>query len=419
MKYFRHGNFLKKFYKSRLRLLISLGVIFSVILLLTGYYLIKTSPLFISRLSPPPDLTRLAQQIMAECKNTKVHQYCYEKKIPLLMDSPYYLNMQQGFEVMTKIQEQDETYGYCHVTAHYLSEREVRNNPENWKSVITKCPANSCSNGCVHGVFMEKFNAERFSPNELDTISQELNSVCQKNELWEPSRSESSGCFHALGHTAMYLSDADINLSLNFCDKLTSHNNGSSFVYSCYQGVFMQIFQPLEAEDKALVKNIRPTKEEIPQFCKPYKELPRFACYSESWPYFYPGLKNPKDLANFCRFFEDKDKHYCYRAVLDTLTSNTQLDIDFMQNYCSQLTSPTPGDCMGYVAIRLMHVSDQFQDRAIDACKRIEELDPKGECYQTLISSGHVYMKNPVTDRENFCKQFPESWQEKCIRNSV
>lgn len=382
--------------------------------MLIGYIIVKERPSFLARLLPPPNLEELALRIIEECKFTKVHQYCYEKKIPLLMDSPYYLSMQQGFEVMTQIQKRDKSYGYCHVTAHHLSEKEVSNDPDNWKSVITKCPLGSCANGCVHGVFMQKFNAERFTPTQLDAISQELGSICQKNDLWQPTRSETNGCFHALGHTAMYLSDANINQSLDFCNTITSQYNGN-FVYSCYQGVFMQVFQPLEAEDKILVAKIRPAKNEVVQFCAPYEGFPRLACFSESWPYFYPGLKDPRKLSEFCSPFEDKDKRYCYSTVMDILTSSTQLDIDFMRDYCAQLTSPSPGACMGYVAIRLLHINNRHQNWALDICKKSEDIDIAGECYQALINSAHLFLKNPQADRKIFCQKFPSWWQEVCL----
>lgn len=416
MKKFKFGIFLTKTSKHRFIFIIFLGFIFIISMVLISYFIMRERPFFLARFLPAPNLKTLALQLVDECKSSKVHQHCYEKKLPLVMDSPYFLNMQQAFEVMTQVQAVDSSYGYCHVTAHYLSEREVRKDPDSWKSVIPKCPAGSCANGCIHGVFMERFQVERFNKSQLDTLSKELQPVCLKNDLWQPTRSEINGCFHALGHTAMYLSGADINQSLDFCDSVTSQNDGKSFVYSCYKGVFMQVFQPLEAEDKALVAKIRPTKEEIGEFCDPYEGFPRLACFSESWPYFYPGLKDPKKLTEFCNFFENKDKNYCYSTVLDIITSNTQLNIDFMRNYCSQLTSPTPGACMGFVAIRLLHINDDYQDWAIDVCINSEDMDLAGECYKALINSGDLFLKNPETDRENFCHKFPPSWQEKCLR---
>src|SRR5438270_6025820 len=107
MKISKQSIFLNIFFKSRIRLFVLLWSLFSVAtILIVGYYfLINVRPLFLARFLPTPSLKTLALQIVKDCKSSKLHQSCYEKKIPALMDSPYFLNMQQGFGVMTAVQD--------------------------------------------------------------------------------------------------------------------------------------------------------------------------------------------------------------------------------------------------------------------------------------------------------------------------
>lgn len=403
--------------KYRFYILILLVLISSALIALALFFMLVSSKNLISRQKDnPPNIPLLASRILNDCNTAKIRQRCYEKQIPKLMNSPYFLNMQQGFEVMELVQQQDKTYGYCHVTAHYLSEQEVRKNPENWKNVITKCPEGSCSNGCIHGVFMERFQSDRFSKSELESLSKELRSVCLQNEYWQPTRSESNGCFHALGHTTMYLTNANTQESLDFCNNVVADNN-KNFIFSCYQGLFMQIFQPLEAEDKVLVSKIRPTKDTVSQFCSKFTGQSRVACMIESWPYYYPELKEPETLALFCESIDKNEKRICYSTVINILTSNSQIDLDFMNSYCSRLKSPTPGDCLGYVAVRLLHIDIHAHEQAINVCKQRENMDESGECYQRLIKNAEVFLKNPEKDRKSFCSKFPSYWQQRCLMN--
>src|SRR3989344_474941 len=176
-----------KFLKSRLNYLLILGTFLSVLFIANfSFYLIKNYSLK----TTPANLQSLAENIVQKCKDVKYRPGCYEKEIPKLMDSPDSLTMSQAFDVTALVQEIDTEYGYCHLTGHNLAQKEVRKDPGNWKEVITKCPVAGCANGCVHGVFMEKFNAEKFDESQMNQLSRDVKTVCEKNELWNPTSSE-------------------------------------------------------------------------------------------------------------------------------------------------------------------------------------------------------------------------------------
>jgi hypothetical protein len=402
----------KLFYFRKSFFFIGLILLFFCILLFTLW---KIKPLFLD--STKLSFAELADEIVKNCKDVKYRPTCYEKQIPLLMDPPQSLSMQEAFEVTDLIQKKDTAYAYCHVTGHLLSEKEVKKSPEDWKRVITKCPVAGCANGCIHGVFMEKFNAEQLTDDQIQQLIPELSTVCEKNEFWQPTASETYGCYHALGHAIMYLTNADVKKSIDFCYKVGKKDSNFTSYFNCYQGLFMQIFQPLENEDKLLVKNIRPKKEDVPSFCGRTKDLSRIACLNQSWPYFYSEFKQPEKLNTFCQYYEPQFKEYCYGTVINILTSNTNLDTDFILNYCSSLSSPEPGKCLGQSAARMIEINVANAEKAVSLCEKGQSVDPENNCYIKLLEMSKEVFRNPEKERPIFCQTFPQSWKNICIGN--
>ncbi|EKD91136.1 MAG: hypothetical protein ACD_30C00042G0016 [uncultured bacterium] len=395
------------------------GVFIFLLILVSSVLYFRYNPLFLKIplfWKPPPNLQSIAEKIVETCKDFKYRQGCYEKEIPSLMYAPELLTMQQSFEVTENVQKIDTDYGYCHVTGHNLSQQEVRKNPDDWKSVLTKCPVAGCANGCIHGVFMEKFNTDTFSDQQINFLSQDLKTVCMKNELWNPTSSETSGCFHALGHAAMYLTEANVKRSIQFCYKVA--DSIPALFYNCYQGVFMQIFQPLEAEDRLLVAKIKPkTQEEAVDFCYKYTGYQKITCLNQMWPLFFKQFRDPEKLDIYCKYYDPKDKQRCYSTAINILTSNLKLDVNFMFNYCSQLTEPLPGECLGISASRMFEIDTKNKEKALTLCTKGSSVDPKGICFQRLISTSNNFFRDPQSEKPEFCKDLPEEWKRICLGN--
>jgi len=243
-------------------------------------------------------LEQHANTAVALCQKDKDRPSCYDKEVPKLTGS---LSMEDAFRVTWHVQEKDSEYQYCHVLGHELSAREVRKDPTKWKEVITRCPSGMCSNGCLHGGFQERFRAETFTEEEIEEVTQELVDACEAREQWQPTGLEQASCYHALGHLTMYITDANTEQASTICDVISKKPDGRDFRQLCYDGVFMQIFQPLEPEDFALIEGKVPTKEEVTAFCaEGNTHMQEASCLNESWPLFYQDIVNPKNLVPFC-----------------------------------------------------------------------------------------------------------------------
>ncbi|MEZ4200781.1 MAG: hypothetical protein R3B69_04375 [Candidatus Paceibacterota bacterium] len=100
-------------------------------------------------------------------------------------------------------------------------------------------------------------------------------------------------CVHALGHLTMYVTNADINKALELCDLLLADDQHGGEKQLCYDGAFMQIYQPLEPEDFASLKarRLRP-KRRVRSFARRLMgedEVP----VSESWPLYHELMQEP------------------------------------------------------------------------------------------------------------------------------
>jgi hypothetical protein len=197
-----------------------------------------------------------------------------------------FISMEDAFQVTGLVQQEDPTYQYCHVLGHELAAREVKKNPDGWKDVVSRCPSGMCSNGCIHGGFQERFRAESFTDQQITSIKPDLKVICEDRASWHPTGLEQASCYHALGHLTMYLTSGEVGRSLPLCDELSLKSSVRDYRQLCYDGVFMQIFQPLEPEDFALVHGKQPIKETFGAYCDNYSGTQRGSCISEGWPLF-------------------------------------------------------------------------------------------------------------------------------------
>lgn len=359
-----------------------------------------------------------AQQVVKECKDKAHRSSCYDKQIPKLMDE---ISMEEAFEVTKKVQDLDGEYGFCHVLGHELSAREVRKDPNNWKEVLSRCPSGVCSNGCLHGGLQEKFrDVEKLTDEQIKSIENDLRTLCEKRDNWDPTGVEQGSCYHALGHLTMYMVDAEVDRALEICDETTLKDDGRDFRQLCYDGVFMQIYQPLEPEDFALVEGKQPSAENVEDYCMKYDIMPRASCRSESWPLFFEDLKNdPKNLESFCAKSDYGYEDRCYLSIIYVLTSLSNLDKEEMTEYCANINDSRRDSCFANVASRMIEIDYRNIDKSIEVCNVAEDYGVGDFCYEEMI----FYSKNNfhIDSSEYFkvCNSLPDKWKEECLSNST
>lgn len=360
-------------------------------------------------------LDAYANEILTKCKDADDRPECYDEQIPELMSE---LSMEETFSVTKRIQEEDNSYWYCHVLGHEISAKETRKDPSNWKEVVSRCPSNLCSNGCIHGAFQERFSANALPDSSIEELTPILSDVCKKRNNWNPTGVEKATCYHALGHLTMYVTDGNVDKSLRLCDATTEKDSADRFAQLCYDGVYMQVFQPLGAEDKALVKDIEPeTQAEARQFCNRFSGKRRSSCHTESWPLFREQLLQPNGIVSFCSVFngQPKEKERCYNAGFYVITAQVRFDEERVVDICGNTDNTHVRDrCFANAASRMIETDARLIDKAIRICRKAEEFGSGDECYDELAFFSSYMFRRGSEPFERLCSNMPQEWRSTC-----
>jgi hypothetical protein len=248
--------------------------------------------------SSPEQLKSYADRTLAQCAASAYHPACYDQAIPKLVDD---ISMQDTFKVLALVQSGDSSYLNCHVVAHFISQKETAKDPSRWKDVITECPSMVCSDGCLHGVLLQRYNREYLSHSQIEELIPDLQDVCEPRGTWHPAEVERTMCYHGIGHLSMYATNADVKTAIDICNRVGNKDDGRGYVETCLEGVFMSIFQPADPEGSALVKYVTPPKEGVDAFCARFKGIALDVCHRESLALFSQEVQTPAGLyKSFC-----------------------------------------------------------------------------------------------------------------------
>ncbi len=361
-------------------------------------------------------LTTFATKIIDVCDKERYHPACYDREIPKLMED---ISMEDAFKVTAIIQAKDSAYPFCHVLAHTLTGIEVDKDPSKWKDVAIRAPTDMCSNGGLHGAFQQRFRAENMSPEQIEEIKPELETVCEKRMGWDPTSLERGACYHALGHLTMYLTKADAQASVKLCDEI-GLKIGGNIIQSCYDGVFMQIFQPLEPEDFALIEgmDIKINAGNLQDFCGQFHGKQRASCWAEGWPLFREKVITPKGLNEYCGndFLEDNEsKERCYTGEFYMIMVELKFDMSKYKNFCSELPASVSGLCVNAGATRLITTDYRYFSKAADFCSSVNRVGDKNGCYAKIVEYALYNFHSDSKESKALCNTLPENWRNKCL----
>lgn len=365
----------------------------------------------------------IAESIIERCADEGYKPTCYDTEIPKLMDEGY--SMEQAFEVTKLVQELDPSYQYCHVLGHYLSAKETQKDPENWKEVIARTPLGVCSNGAIHGAFQERFRASSLEPAAQEVMISELKDICEPRPDWQATGMGVATCKHALGHLTMYATDGDIDGSIAMCDRLLDGKNTIMDRQLCYDGAFMQIFQPLEPEDFALIQGKEvETMEEAEEFCSGFDQKYRVSCIGESWPLYRSLTSQPENVMASCKQLPEDSADFlrCMSGTFYVAMAQSNLSVEWAGDFCSRVPSSVSGLCFANSATRLIETDSRNVARSLEVCALAQAAGQGDACYRDLVRySGFVFKQ---TDPEFFelCNGLPADYKSQCLeptRNNI
>lgn len=398
-----------KFSKKRLkRNLITLGiviVIFDILIILFASFYNYNSKLEQSKQINSAE--KYAEDIVAKCSAAKNVPLCYETEVPKLGGK---ISMEESFKVVSHIQRLDASYKYCHVLGHIIARKEIDRKKNNWKDVVRRCPNDICLNGCVHGALQESFSQYSISDAELEALKPELKSLCVESQT---ATIGIANCYHALGHLTMYTTNGNINKSTALCKELSFKTNAIDFEKVCLDGAFMQVFQPFDPEDLALLNGWKIKKEEYLPFCNQFDTKKRNSCLISGWPLFYNELQNPEGVLDFCSRVDENEKNRCFGIVIYILVTIFNFDAKKMRNFCFKFPKNHSAKCFSHVATKLLDNNYKNMFEAVNLCYNAAPFD--SHCFTELEKYTH-YMFNNDSKELSYVYQFlPMPWKTRGI----
>lgn len=358
-----------------------------------------------------------AKEMVEKCASAAFRPTCYETEVPKLVTE---LPTERIFDVIKHIRVLDPEYLYCHVLAHKLGSYEVSKDPNNWLDVIAKGPTDGmCSNGYAHGAMVTRFHSDDLTPEAFQLALKDLAIACEPRTGFNPTDLTKAICYHGIGHVLVHMSLAKVKESLQGCETVGLKKDGNDYRQLCTEGVYMQLFQPLEPEDFALVGMLpyTPTKETLKDFCSSNSENDRQygACWREAWPLFGDDIYNAEGTMNYCsQITEAQDADLCFVSAFTINGRHNLGSPDKMAAACNGLPARYKGQCFSRGANAFPEEDPKFIPQAVDMCSRANTPEAQDECYGFLanVASFNFHPSSPAF--EQLCSTLPKKWESTC-----
>ena len=358
-----------------------------------------------------------AKEMVELCKDSPYRPLCYEKEVPKLVSI---LPTERIFEVVRAIRTHDPEYLYCHVLAHNLGKYEVSLDPDSWLNVLATGPTDGlCSNGFAHGAIVTRFNDEDLSKEEFDAALGDLAIACEEREGFSPTELSKAICYHGIGHVLIHMTLAKVNESLEACEIISQKEDGRDYRQVCTEGVYMQLFQPLEPEDFALVDMLpyAPTKDNLKKFCSDFSsnDTQYGACWREAWPLYGTSMYESDGIFEYCSALTPaQDRESCFVSAF-TINGRHGLGTpEKMAKTCNGVPEEYQGMCFARGANAFPEEDPSLVKNGVAFCALATEEEAQNECYTFLanVASFNFHPESPAF--EELCSLLPSEFENRC-----
>jgi len=356
-------------------------------------------------------IQRLSENIVAVCEGEGDRAACYEREVPVLWPG---LPIEKVFNVIRNVRALDPSYQFCHVLAHKIGERVVAEDPSEWIDAIPLNPTDGiCSNGFIHGVTGGRFRAEVLDAESLKTLIPDFTRACLSRPEWQSSALDRAICSHGMGHLYMFISDADIPLSLSLCEETMPKDMRRV----CREGVFMQIYQPLEPDDFLLIERmpVKPTKETVRQFCARYEQDEHEgACLRESWSFFREELQTGSGIAQFCSGQpNEREEVACHESSFALAGRQTLANPSKALAICADIPGIWKEMCYASTARSILEEDRRAGEKALNYCSSVPA--PYDDACKFSLVSTAQFIFGDSSERKEFCELVPQDLRTRCI----
>jgi hypothetical protein len=359
------------------------------------------------------DPAQVAHDVVAECAHTTDHTSCYEQEVPNLYPK---LSLPAVFDVVRDIRAEDKTYQFCHVLAHKIGERLVAEDPDKWLDLIPLNPRDGlCSNGFIHGVIGGRFRAEVLSDATLEKFLPDFKMACEAHSGWTPTSFDRANCYHSMGHLFVFITDAHIDKALSLCERAVPEDTRRM----CVQGVFMQIYQPLEPDDFLLIEKMqdKPATTTVRQYCAGFSKNPLYqgSCLEESWPFFRTSVVDGTGVKAYCSGYPNKEEeNYCYLGVSSIVGRMQLSNPDAAISACNNFPQERQATCFGFAAQAQIEESHSAGQKAVAICQAAS--GPIAAACIEQLAEHALFIFGETPERSAFCALLPNEYQKTCLQ---
>lgn len=356
-----------------------------------------------------------AEEMVSICKDSPTiseRELCYQKHVPKIMDEG--VTMERAFRITQLILDNDPQYQSCHVLAHLLTAKEVGKDPSKWKDVVMRSPTGFCGTGALHGAFQERFRIESMPDADVDTLRGMLEGVCDPRDSWHPTLLDRSSCVHGMGHLFLYVTDADVKKSVELCGALAKLSD-FDFRQTCYEGVFMQANQPLEAEDEILIRNIASSTKNPQKFCAQFEYgLVRDTCLKESWAQDSKTVTTAEGFERLCKQTSPEYVPYCASANIFATIETLHYDLPKIKDLCRSMKDQLFKDsCWARTAVKYIWADERNVHKAVAVCEDAPA-ESKDMCWKSLTEYAQQGWQKGYAVSKQLCESMPEPYGSAC-----
>ncbi len=362
----------------------------------------------------PTSVESAAEEALSTCKEVQDKEACYEKAIAPLYPK---LTVTEIFEVIRLVRAQDRGYQFCHLLAHQLGEEAVAENPDRWTDVVPLNPTDGmCSNGFIHGAVIGRFRDDTLEGEKLARAMEDFSMACEARGDWHPTELDRAICYHGMGHLYTFITDAKLQEATEICEKTTVHGE-RDYRRVCREGVFMQIYQPVEPDDFDLIELLpeKPTKENYRRLCSIYQRPEeRGACMREAWPLFRAEIFDKNDAGFFCKGQPNKEEEdACYDALTSIIGRLSLNNPEKLEKTCLGLPQTRQEMCFSRAALAALEEDRGAVQEALGICGAAPQ-DIEAACTRFIAQRAQFIFGNSEA-RVNFCKALPQGMQPDCL----
>lgn len=369
---------------------------------------------FLLTRSHPKDIVRNADRLVALCAQEGDREKCYEREVPKLYGP---MKLPEVFDVLRVIRSKDPSYQFCHLLAHKLGEDSVLKDPSKWLDQIPNNPPDSlCSNGFIHGVVIGRFRDDVLTPAQMEAAMPDFKIACEPHGDWHPSQLDQAMCYHALGHLFDYIDNADMKRSLAACDEVAG--NPGTYLRVCQEGVFMQMYQPVEPDDYELITHLgyKLTKDSYRTFCARFSDPnARGACLREAWPLVREDVVSGKGVRAYCSGQPQGLEEACYQTAAAIVGRMSLNDESQASTACNYFPSEWRMLCYETAAQAFLEEDRTDATRAIQMCQRADNSTARA-CLEELASRTNFIFGPDENMKRGFCAQLERKTEVRCAQ---